>query len=89
MKKLYHHDHGLFARKLHILVITPAVKASKIILKSDLQGMRFEDNNAVISYFKEWVRTQPKNFWGKGNRTVVKTLEKCIEANGHTLKDNT
>ena len=30
--RLYHHDHGLFARKLHKVVITPAVKASKIIL---------------------------------------------------------
>ena len=32
-------------------------------LKSDLEGVQFKDNNAVISYIQEWVRTQPKRFW--------------------------
>ena len=50
-------------------------------LKSEVEGVRFKDNNAVISYVQELVRTQPKTFW-KGNKTVAKTLEKCVEANG-------
>ena len=33
-------------------------------LKSALEGVRFENGNAVISYVQELVRTQPKNFLG-------------------------
>ena len=32
-------------------------------IQNDLERVRFEDSNAVISYAQEWVRTQPKNIW--------------------------
>ena len=31
-------------------------------LKSDLETVQFEDNNALTSYVQEWVCTQPKKF---------------------------
>ena len=49
--------------------------------KSDLEGVRFEDN-AVILYVQEYVRTQPKNFWEKEIKQLSKRWKKCIEANG-------
>ena len=49
-------------------------------LKSDLEGVRFEDNQPVISYIQEWIRTQPKKFLKKRNKTVAKTQEKMYRS---------
>ena len=43
VKKFYHHDHGLFTRKLHIVLIALAVKASRIILKKERFHKIFEN----------------------------------------------
>ena len=51
-------------------------------LISDLEGVQFEDNDAVISYVQEWVRTQPRNFWEKGIKQLLKHWKKYIEVRG-------
>ncbi|PNF43973.1 hypothetical protein B7P43_G00914 [Cryptotermes secundus] len=39
-------------------------------LKSDLQGMRFVDNDAIIQTVREWIRRQPQAFFEKCIRTL-------------------
>ena len=46
---------------------------------SDLEGVRFVDNNAVISHVQEWVHTS-KKLLGRQNKTVAKTLEKMCRS---------
>ena len=40
--------------------------------KSDLEGVWFKDNNAVISYVQQWIHTQPKNIWERGIKQLPK-----------------
>ena len=49
-------------------------------LKSDLEGVQFEDNSAVISYVQEWLRNQPKHFWEKGIKQEPKCREKMYSS---------
>ncbi len=55
-------------------------------LKSDLQGMRFADNDAVIQTVREWIRRQPQAFFEKGIRMLPERWKNCVDSGGSTLK---
>ena len=46
-----------------------------------MEGARFEDTNAVISYVQEWIRIK-KKFGEQGIKQLSKRWKKCMEANG-------
>jgi len=49
-------------------------------LKSDLQGMRFADNAAVIQTVWEWIRRQLQAFFEKGIRMFPERCQKCVDS---------
>lgn len=56
-------------------------------LKSDLQGMRFADNDAVIQTVREWIRRQPQAFFEKGIRMLPERWKKCVDSGGEYVED--
>jgi len=56
-------------------------------LKSDLQGMRFADNAAVIQTVREWIRRQPQAFFEKGIRMLPERWKKCVDSGGEYIED--
>jgi hypothetical protein len=56
-------------------------------LKSDLQGMRFADNDAGIQIVREWIRRQPQTFFEKGIRILQKKKKKCVDSGGEYVED--
>ncbi|PNF32144.1 hypothetical protein B7P43_G02848 [Cryptotermes secundus] len=56
-------------------------------LKSDLQGMQFVDNDAVIQNVREWIRRQPQNFFEKGIRILPERWKKCVDSGGEYVED--
>ncbi|PNF16098.1 hypothetical protein B7P43_G03293 [Cryptotermes secundus] len=56
-------------------------------LKSDLQGMQFVDDNAVIHNVREWIRRQPQNFFEKGIRMLPECWKKCVDSRGEYVED--
>ncbi|PNF36792.1 hypothetical protein B7P43_G11160 [Cryptotermes secundus] len=56
-------------------------------LKSDLQGMRFVDNDAVIQNVREWIHRQPQNFFEKVIRMLPECWKKCVDSGGEYVED--
>jgi len=57
-------------------------------LKSDLQGMRFADNDAVFRTVQEWIRRQPQAFFEKGIiRMLPERWKKCVYSGGRYVED--
>ena len=56
-------------------------------LKSDLQGMRFADNTAVIQTAREWIRRQPQAFFEKGIRMLPERWKNCVDSGGEYVED--
>ncbi|PNF28417.1 hypothetical protein B7P43_G16200 [Cryptotermes secundus] len=56
-------------------------------LKSDLQGMRFEDDDAVIQTVWEWIYRQPQAFFKKGIRMLPQCWKKCVDSRGEYIED--
>ncbi|PNF38656.1 hypothetical protein B7P43_G01208 [Cryptotermes secundus] len=56
-------------------------------LKSDLQGMRFVDDDAIIQNVREWIRHQPQDFFEKGIRMLPKRWKKCADCGGEYVED--
>ncbi|PNF31849.1 hypothetical protein B7P43_G08910 [Cryptotermes secundus] len=56
-------------------------------LKSDLQGMRFVDNDAVIQTVREWIRRQPQDFFEKGIRMLPERWKECVDSGGEYFED--
>jgi hypothetical protein len=56
-------------------------------LKSDLQGKRFADDNAVIKTVREWIRHQPQDFFEKGIRMLPESWKKCTDPGGEYVED--
>jgi hypothetical protein len=56
-------------------------------LKSDLKGMRFADNDAVIQTVLEWIRRQPQAFFEKGIRMLPERWKKCVDSGGEYVED--
>ncbi|PNF13621.1 hypothetical protein B7P43_G17418 [Cryptotermes secundus] len=56
-------------------------------LKSDLQGMQFVDDDAVIQNVREWIHHQPQNFFEKGTRMLPERWKKCVDCRGEYVED--
>jgi len=56
-------------------------------LKSDLQGMRFVDDDAVIQTVREWIRRQQQAFFEKGIRMLPEHWKKCVDSGGEYVED--
>jgi hypothetical protein len=55
-------------------------------LKSDLKGMRFADNDAVIQTVWEWTRSQPQAFFEKGIRMLPERWKKYGDSGGEYVE---
>ena len=55
-------------------------------LKSDLQGMRFADNDTVIQTVREWIRCQPQAFFEKGIR-MLSERKNCVDSGEQYIED--
>jgi hypothetical protein len=56
-------------------------------LKSDLQGMRFSDDDAVIQTVQEWIHRQPQAIFEKGIRVLPERWKKCVDSRGEYVED--
>jgi len=56
-------------------------------LKSDLQGMRFTDDDDTIQTVREWIRRQPQAFFEKGIRMLPERWKKCVDSGGEYAED--
>jgi hypothetical protein len=56
-------------------------------LKSDLQGMRFADNDAINQTVWEWIRRQPQAFFEKGIRMLLERWKKCVDSGVEYVED--
>ena len=56
-------------------------------LKSDLQGMRFVDNDSVIQTVREWIHRQPQASFEKGIRMLPERWKKCVDSGGEYVED--
>ena len=56
-------------------------------LKSDLQGMRFVDNDAVMQTVREWIRRQPQDFFEKGIRMLPERWKNCVDSREDYVED--
>jgi len=56
-------------------------------LKSDLQGMRFADNDTVIQNVREWIRRQPQTFFEKGIRMLPERWKNCVDSGEEYIED--
>ncbi|PNF39144.1 hypothetical protein B7P43_G01326 [Cryptotermes secundus] len=54
-------------------------------IKSDLQGVWFMDNNAIIQTVREWIRLQPQALFEKGIRMLPECWKKCVDSGGDSL----
>jgi histone-lysine N-methyltransferase SETMAR len=48
------------------------------LLKNDLGGKRFADDEEVETEVRKWLRQQSKNFYAAGFGALVKLWDKCI-----------
>jgi len=56
-------------------------------LKSELQGMWFADDDAVIQTVREWIRRQPQAFFEKGIRMLPERWKKCGDSGREYVED--
>jgi len=56
-------------------------------LKSDFQGMRFADNDAVIQTVREWIRRQPQALFEKGIRMLPERWKNCVDSGREYVED--
>jgi hypothetical protein len=55
-------------------------------LKSDLQGMRFADNDAVIQTVREWIRRQPQAFLKRASGCFQNVGKKYVDSGGEYVE---
>ncbi len=55
-------------------------------LKEALGGHRFESNDDVEQFVREWLLSKPKNFYEKGIRKLPERWQKCVACEGEYLE---